>query len=104
MTEPQVSAGNFDGGATLPDAEVGGSGGWPPEEGYAEAPRTDQQLTDGVIAAFVVALDFQASQLSVETVGGVVRLVGKVSSEGDRRRAIEIAAGAAVVQRVIDSL
>ena len=99
-----VSAGNLDAGAALPEAGVGGSGGGPREQGYPEAPRTDQQVTDGVIAEFFLALDFEASQLSVETVSGVVRLVGKVRSEGDRRRAIEIAAGAAGVQRVIDAL
>ncbi len=90
--------------SALPEAGVGASGGGPPEEGYPEGPRTDQQVTDGVLAAFFLAPDLQDAQFHVETVGGVVRLAGRVRSEDARRRAVEIAAGVAGVQRVIDEL
>jgi osmotically-inducible protein OsmY len=90
--------------SALPEAGVGASGGGPPAGGYPEEPRTDQQVVEGVRAAFFLEPGIEASQFHVESSGGVVRLGGVVRDEAERARAIEITSGVSGVQRVIDEL
>jgi osmotically-inducible protein OsmY len=87
-----------------PEGGVGASGGGPPAAGYPPAPRTDQQITDAVNAAFFLDPDFSEQQLRVETIDGVVRLAGDVRTEDERQRALDIVTAVEGVQRVQDEL
>jgi osmotically-inducible protein OsmY len=88
----------------LPEAGVGASGGGPPAEGYPPSPRTDQQITDAVSAAFFLDPDFAERQFRIEVVDGVVQVMGAVRSEEERRRALAIARDVEGVERVVDDL
>ena len=72
--------------------------------------RTVGELTDDATIQLIVkkrlvgARDIRGMRINVEVHRGVVTLIGKVRSEDERQRAVEIAAAVPNVAKVVDQL
>ena len=81
-------------------------------ENYLEAStsRTVGEFTDDTTIHLIVkrrliaAQDVRGIRIDVEVNQGTVTLIGKVRNEEERKRALEIAAGAPNVAKVVDQL
>ena len=72
--------------------------------------RTVGEVTDDATIQLIVkkrlvgARDIRGMRINVEVHQGVVTLIGKVRSESERKRAVEVAAGVPNVTKVVDRL
>lgn len=81
-------------------------------ENYLEesGARTVGEFTDDAAIGLIVkrrliaARDVRGMRINVEVIKGVVTLIGRVHTEDERKRAIEIAAGVPNVAKVVDQL
>jgi osmotically-inducible protein OsmY len=85
-----------------PDAGLGGEGA--PFDLSVLAPTTDAEIARGVHEALVLEPDVDADNYAIDVENGEVRLVGKIRSAEERRRAIVAASRVHGVRRVVDQL
>ena len=85
-----------------PEAGVGGPEPITPV--HPPDPRDDKDVTEGVKDAFFLDPDLAESQFEVETRNHIVILRGKVGSDAERRRAVQVALGVEGVEDVRDEI